>query len=272
MARDRLRPRPRGHRHGLGQGRHRRAAAGSGCASACCSRRVAIVLVIADPDRSPARGLRAERSGQAQQDLHAHRRRRQRRAGRRRRGSQVDRPRWPAIGEVDEANTRDRRGHCRAVERRRSARRCGRIQNELFDLGADLATPRRRLRAAKCAAHRRRAQVDRLEDEIDAMNAALEPLTSFILPGGSAAVAALHLARSVVRRAERAAVALARSRAAQSAGARLSEPPVRSSVRRSRGMSRQSRRRRRAVATRRNAQADLGASSLARAAARRRAR
>jgi cob(I)alamin adenosyltransferase len=81
------------------------------------------------------------------------------------------------------------------------------IQNELFDLGADIATPGDVEGALRIIPQ----QVERLEHEIDAMNAELEPLQSFILPGGSAEVAALHLARTVVRRAERAAVALAES-------------------------------------------------------------
>ena len=84
----------------------------------------------------------------------------------------------------------------------------GRIQNELFDLGADLCTPetgRRAAGALRIAA----AQVERLEREIDTMNAALRPLDSFILPGGSAAAAHLHLARTVTRRAERLVCALA---------------------------------------------------------------
>ncbi|MFN4164873.1 MAG: cob(I)yrinic acid a,c-diamide adenosyltransferase [Ferrovibrio sp.] len=85
-----------------------------------------------------------------------------------------------------------------------------RIQNDLFDLGADLCTPeedeqdpRRRppLRVAQ-------VQVDRLEAEIDAMNARLGPLTSFVLPGGRPAAAHLHLARTIVRRAERLITAL----------------------------------------------------------------
>ncbi|MEZ5823477.1 MAG: cob(I)yrinic acid a,c-diamide adenosyltransferase [Geminicoccaceae bacterium] len=74
-----------------------------------------------------------------------------------------------------------------------------RIQNDLFDLGADLCRPGSgddRLRIAQ-------NQVDRLEAEIDEMNASLEPLSSFVLPGGSAASAHLHLARTVCRRAER---------------------------------------------------------------------
>lgn len=85
-----------------------------------------------------------------------------------------------------------------------------RIQNDLFDLGADLATP-----AAKPGAPEAlrivAAQVERLEREIDTINEGLELLTSFILPGGSRASSALHLARTVCRRAERAAVAFAQS-------------------------------------------------------------
>ena len=75
-----------------------------------------------------------------------------------------------------------------------------RIQNDLFDLGADLATPGTALEGALRVLP---AQVERLEREIDAMNAELAPLDSFILPGGSPASAHLHLARTVVRRAER---------------------------------------------------------------------
>jgi len=77
-----------------------------------------------------------------------------------------------------------------------------RIQNDLFDLGADLCTPETG-RKAEGALRIVDAQVDRLENEIDAINAGLKPLTSFILPGGSPAAAYLHLARTVSRRAER---------------------------------------------------------------------
>jgi len=89
-----------------------------------------------------------------------------------------------------------------------------RIQNDLFDLGADLATPARKEGAPE-ALRIVASQVERLEREIDALNAGLAPLTSFILPGGSRASAHLHHARTVCRRAERVAVALA---AAESAG------------------------------------------------------
>jgi cob(I)alamin adenosyltransferase len=108
-----------------------------------------------------------------------------------------------AIGEVDEANA--------AIGVAISAMEKGdvrsdllRIQNDMFDLGADVATPGEVDGALRIVG----AQVYRLEQEIDAMNADLSPLTSFILPSGPAAVSALHLARGVVRRAERAAVAL----------------------------------------------------------------
>lgn len=78
-----------------------------------------------------------------------------------------------------------------------------RIQNDLFDLGADLCTPSQSGESAGTALRIVQAQVDRLEHEIDEMNAALKPLESFVLPGGSPAAAYLHLARTVVRRAER---------------------------------------------------------------------
>ena len=87
------------------------------------------------------------------------------------------------------------------------------IQNDLFDLGADLATPpgagNDPFAPGEMALRIIPEQVDRLEREIDAMNEHLAPLRSFILPGGSALSAHLHLCRTVARRAERAAVALA---------------------------------------------------------------
>src|SRR5690242_6509264 len=108
-----------------------------------------------------------------------------------------------AIGEVDEANAAigvaiAALGHSEVADRLLT------IQNDLFDLGADAATPGEVEGALRIVA----AQVERLEREIDAMNESLAPLTSFILPSGSAGVSALHLARAIVRRAERAAVAL----------------------------------------------------------------
>ena len=83
-----------------------------------------------------------------------------------------------------------------------------RVQNELFDLGADLSTPPRAGEAPGSVLRILDSQVDRLEGEIDALNEALPPLASFILPGGAPAAAALHLARTVCRRAERDAVRL----------------------------------------------------------------
>ncbi|HEX6978611.1 MAG TPA: cob(I)yrinic acid a,c-diamide adenosyltransferase [Alphaproteobacteria bacterium] len=77
-----------------------------------------------------------------------------------------------------------------------------RIQNDLFDLGADLCRPESPT-AKRPALRITQAQVDRLEREIDAMNERLKPLESFVLPGGTPAAAYLHLARTVTRRAER---------------------------------------------------------------------
>jgi cob(I)alamin adenosyltransferase len=108
-----------------------------------------------------------------------------------------------AIGEVDEANSAI--GVAITLLQDEQAARLTRVQNELFDLGADIATPGDVTGALRIVPR----QVERLEEEIDAMNADLAPLTSFILPGGSPAVAAVHLARAIVRRAERAVVALA---------------------------------------------------------------
>lgn len=85
-----------------------------------------------------------------------------------------------------------------------------RIQNDLFDLGADLATPETGKDLGYEPLRIVDSQVERLEKEIDRLNGELSPLTSFILPGGTAAAAYLHLARTVVRRAERLMVDLAR--------------------------------------------------------------
>lgn len=107
-----------------------------------------------------------------------------------------------AVGDVDEANS--------AIGLARATLPAGelqamlaRIQNDLFDLGADLATPEGTEHALRVTA----GQVEWLETRIDALNAALEPLRSFVLPAGEPAAAALHLARAIVRRAERSAVA-----------------------------------------------------------------
>jgi cob(I)alamin adenosyltransferase len=85
----------------------------------------------------------------------------------------------------------------------------GRIQNDLFDLGADLCVPDRGKKPDWEVLRVSDDQVTRLEAEIDEMNSELKPLKSFVLPGGSPASAALHVARTVCRRAEREMVALA---------------------------------------------------------------
>jgi cob(I)alamin adenosyltransferase len=111
-----------------------------------------------------------------------------------------------AYGSVDEANAA--LGLARLHADPEADAMLGRIQNDLFDLGADLCTPeggRRSTGALRVVA----AQVKRLEAEIDRMNAAMRPLDSFVLPGGSAGSAHLHLARTVIRRAERLVCALA---------------------------------------------------------------
>jgi cob(I)alamin adenosyltransferase len=112
-----------------------------------------------------------------------------------------------AFGAVDEANAAI--GLARLHTGGDADAALARIQNDLFDLGADLCAPdgpdaKDRLRIAD-------SQVERLEQEIDAMNAELAPLNSFVLPGGSAASAYLHLARTIARRAERAMTRLAES-------------------------------------------------------------
>ena len=119
-------------------------------------------------------------------------------------------PLMAAIGDVDEANSAVGLAAVALDPASEEAAMLIRIQNELFDLGADLATPpdiqfgfgphEMVLRIVP-------SQIARLEDEIDRMNDALEALRSFILPGGTEAAARLHLARAVTRRAERAAVA-----------------------------------------------------------------
>ena len=126
-------------------------------------------------------------------------------------GSRIlkDHPRAQAIGDVDELNsaiglalTQIESGEARAM--------LGRVQNELFDLGADLATPGEEFEPTAMVLRIAKAQVDRLEAEIDAMNERLEPLRSFILPGGGKGAAHVHLARSIARRAERSIVSASR--------------------------------------------------------------
>jgi len=113
-----------------------------------------------------------------------------------------------AYGAVDETNA------CLGLARLHTAgsgdfdAMLARLQNELFDLGADLSTPPKPDEAEGSILRMSDAQVTRLEGEIDGLNGVLPDLTSFILPGGTPAAAALHLARTVSRRAERAAVRL----------------------------------------------------------------
>ena len=113
--------------------------------------------------------------------------------------------RMAAIGDVDEANSAIGLSVV-ALGAGELATALTRIQNDLFDLGADLATPGEDFAPSEMTLRIVPAQVARLEAEIDAMNATMPPLTSFILPGGTAGAAAVHLARAIVRRAERAAV------------------------------------------------------------------
>ena len=111
-------------------------------------------------------------------------------------------PRIAANGDVDELNA------CLGLVRLHTAGDAldaiiARIQNELFDLGADLSTPETDKPLAFEPLRIVQAQVDRIESEIDQLNADLSPLRSFVLPGGTPAATHLHLARTVSRRAER---------------------------------------------------------------------
>jgi cob(I)alamin adenosyltransferase len=121
-------------------------------------------------------------------------------------------PRMDAIGEVDELNSA--LGFAALAVEGETLAKLRRIQNDLFDLGADLATPLgdvggKDFEPSEMVLRTVAAQVAWLEQAIDAANAPLAPLTSFILPGGSEAAARVHLARAIARRAERAATALA---------------------------------------------------------------
>jgi len=128
-------------------------------------------------------------------------------------GSGERRPKYDlrvaAYGTVDETNAVIGLAQLHLAKEPEVAAILTRVQNDLFDLGADLASPapeegdkRERLRIVE-------SQVERLEGDIDRLNAALAPLTSFVLPGGDPAAAHLHLARTVCRRAERLVVELA---------------------------------------------------------------
>ena len=121
-------------------------------------------------------------------------------------------PRVEAFGTVDEANAAVGLARLHLADAPELDAMLGRIQNDLFDLGADLCTPER-AGAPPLSYEPLRivpAQVARLEADIDRLNADLPPLRSFVLPGGTPAAAYLHLARTVTRRAERQMVALAR--------------------------------------------------------------
>lgn len=116
-------------------------------------------------------------------------------------------PRVAAYGTVDEANAA--LGVCALHAEGDMAAAIARIQNDLFDLGADLATPDNGKELGWEPLRITAAQVARLEAEIDAMNADIPPLDSFVLPGGTALAAHLHVARTVSRRAERLVAQLA---------------------------------------------------------------
>lgn len=120
--------------------------------------------------------------------------------------------RMHAIGDVDEANSAlgiaisalERSGGDTVL-----VAGLRRIQNDLFDLGADIATPGEDFTPGEMTLRMVQSQIDWLENAIDAANEQLAPLTSFILPGGSEAASAMHLARAIARRAERGMVAAA---------------------------------------------------------------
>ncbi|MSO71310.1 MAG: cob(I)yrinic acid a,c-diamide adenosyltransferase [Alphaproteobacteria bacterium] len=116
-------------------------------------------------------------------------------------------PRIEALGDIDEANSAIGLVRLHTVADPDADAMLARIQNDLFDLGADLCLPeaeQRRASALRLSAN----QTLRLEAESAAMNASLPPLKSFVLPGGTPAAAALHLARAILRRAERRLTAL----------------------------------------------------------------
>lgn len=126
-------------------------------------------------------------------------------------GSRIrkDHPRSQAVGDVDETNSAIGLA-LRHIGDESARRMLGAIQNELFDLGADLATPGEDFTPTDMQLRIVQSQIDRLEQEIDRINEGLEPLRSFILPGGGGGSAELHLARAIARRAERSAVAAVR--------------------------------------------------------------
>ena len=114
-----------------------------------------------------------------------------------------------AYGTVDELNAAIGLARLHTAEDAELDAMLMRIQNDLFDLGADLCVPEQPDKPARERLRVVEAQATRLEQEIDRLNRNLAPLTSFVLPGGSAAAAHLHLARTICRRAERMIVELA---------------------------------------------------------------
>src|SRR5439155_1346486 len=126
-------------------------------------------------------------------------------------GSGERRPKYDlrisAYGTVDETNAAIGVVRLHLGDARELDAMLGRIQNDLFDLGADLAVPQRDGKAERL--RMLSSQVERLERDIDGLNERLAPLTSFVLPGGTPAAAYLHLARTICRRAERIMVELA---------------------------------------------------------------
>jgi cob(I)alamin adenosyltransferase len=127
-----------------------------------------------------------------------------------------------SYGTVDEANAAIgiARLHT-ATEDPKLDAMLGRIQNDLFDLGAELATPDTGKKLEWEPLRIVQTQVDRIEKEIDELNSALEPLRSFVLPGGTAGSAYLHLARTISRRAERMMVELSHAE-----GERVADPAL----------------------------------------------
>lgn len=120
-------------------------------------------------------------------------------------------PRMAAIGDIDELNSAIGVAVCE-LDDAVLVQRLRMIQNDLFDLGADLATPAGEdedFTPSEMMLRITLSQVARLEQEIDTANADIDPLNSFILPGGSKSAAAVHLARAIARRAERSAVTAA---------------------------------------------------------------
>ena len=125
-------------------------------------------------------------------------------------GSRISKndPRMAAIGDVDELNSALGVAICEISDDALVAD-LRVIQNDLFDLGADLATPAAEgddFAPSEMVLRVAASQVERLERQIDEVNGALDPLTSFILPGGNKAAAAIHVVRAIARRAERTAV------------------------------------------------------------------